>query len=167
MRLRAQEAKKMTFEFEATGDPRKHGQPYVAKLVLDSQGRLSREFFNLDRSYGKKTVTVFGSYEVAEGDLIERRDSDGSWKNDDRIIKLALGNKLYTVADPDNSRDMPAVSRYLKTGIVPSEWRRAISDMINRRLERARTVAVFGSFASPLGTVIYAGEPTAYPEVIA
>ncbi len=161
----------MKFEFEATGDPRKHGQPYVAKLVLNSEGKISREFFNLDKSYGKRTVTVFGNYDVADGEIIERRDSDGSWKNDDRVIKLCVGTKLYTVADPDRSSDMPAVSRYLKTGVVPDAWRKTISEAINDRLAKGRECMVHvirvGGANTNFFLMRYKGEPTPYPEVIA
>ncbi|MFW6026781.1 MAG: hypothetical protein ACOCRX_10610, partial [Candidatus Woesearchaeota archaeon] len=58
--------KEFEFNFEYTNDPRK-GKPYAAKIVLNDEGEIDRKFFNLDKSYGKKQITVFGVYKAKSG----------------------------------------------------------------------------------------------------
>ena len=100
------------FSFEATSDPRK-GVPYVAKLVYRN-GKLEREFYNLNRTWGKNMVTVSGKYKAKSGDIIERR-SGASWKNDYRYWFLVTPDgKQVKVADIDDSEAKVQVIEYLK-----------------------------------------------------
>ena len=106
-----------TFEFDATTDPRK-GFPYVAKLTgIDSEGKFEREFFELERTYGKKEVTVSGKYTVKEGDLLEIR-TGGSWKNDYRGYYLVHGGKEIHLGDTSESRVTAQVKKFLRGDIT-------------------------------------------------
>jgi hypothetical protein len=112
------ETKEYTFEFSATNDPRK-GKPYVARLYW-SEGKLQREFFDLSRTWGKKEVTVSGTYTAKAGDIIEKR-TGGSWKNDYRDWYFISDNgKEIHVADIDSSTAKAAVQSYLR-GEIPVE----------------------------------------------
>lgn len=73
-------------EIEITLDPRKKGGPYVARLRLGPNG-IEREFYSLQRFYGRKQVTLSGEIEYSPGDIIETREG-ASWKNDYRFIYL-------------------------------------------------------------------------------
>ena len=106
-----------TFEFDATTDPRK-GFPYVAKLTgIDSEGKFEREFFELERTYGKKEVTVSGTYTVKEGDLLEIR-TGGSWKNDYRGYYLVYRGKEIHLGDTSESRVTAQVKKFLRGDIT-------------------------------------------------
>ena len=109
-----------TFNFEATNDPRK-GIPYVARLFVDDNGKLQRQFFNMSKNYGKKEVTISGKYTAKAGDIIEIR-TGGSWKNDYRSWYCITedGEKIL-VADIDNSQEKAKVEKYLKGEITAKE----------------------------------------------
>ena len=112
-------AKEFVFEFSATSDPRK-GMPYVARLYWQD-GKLQRDFYDLNRQWGKKEVTISGTYTAKEGDIIEKRWG-GSWKNDYRAWYLvAKDGEQIEVADIDNSRDKARVTGYLQGKISASE----------------------------------------------
>ena len=113
------ESEEFEFEFSATNDPRK-GMPYVARLYWQD-GELQREFFDLHKEWGKKEVTVSGTYKAKTGDIIEIR-TGGSWKNDYRAWYLvAKDGEQIEVADIDNSRDKARVTKYLQGKISASE----------------------------------------------
>ncbi|MEM3787027.1 MAG: hypothetical protein QXZ59_06555 [Nitrososphaeria archaeon] len=76
------EKKEYTFTFNATEDRRK-GAPYVAKLILQD-GKIQREFYQLDRSVVKNDVSVWGEFTAKKGDVIEMR-KEASWNNDGGI----------------------------------------------------------------------------------
>lgn len=113
------EQKVYEFSFEATADPRK-GIPFVARLYINGAGELKREFFNLQRQYGKKQVTVFGKFKAREGDVIEQR-TGGTWNNEWRCWYVVANGKLEKVADIDNSREKLRVIKYLKNEISLEE----------------------------------------------
>lgn len=117
--LKNSRRKTYTFKVEATVDPRKHGKPYVAKLVLQD-GKIQREFYNIPILYGKKEVTMSGEYTASEGDLIEIREG-GSWKNDYRYVYIVQEGKLVKVANSTDSRQMAKVLQYLKGEISVDE----------------------------------------------
>jgi len=102
---------KHKFDFEVTLDPRKHGSPYVAKLVW-KDGKLQREFYDLKRQYGKKEVTVWGTFEAEDGDIIEMREG-ASWKNDYRNWYLVWNGDLHFLTDVDDSEKKRVVMDYL------------------------------------------------------
>lgn len=107
------------FEFSATCDPRK-GKPYVARLYWQD-GKLQRDFYDMSRQWGKKEVTVSGTYKAKTGDIIEIR-TGGSWKNDYRAWYLvAKDGEQIEVADIDNSRDKARVTGYLQGKISAEE----------------------------------------------
>jgi hypothetical protein len=113
------ESNEFKFEFSATNDPRK-GMPYVARLYWED-GKLQREFFDLHKEWGKKEVTVSGTYTAKAGDIIEIR-SGGSWKNDYRAWYLVTEEgEQITVADIDNSKDKARVTEYLQNKISAAE----------------------------------------------
>lgn len=113
------ESKEFEFEFLATNDPRK-GMPYVARLYWED-GKLQREFFDLHKEWGKKEVTVSGTYKAKTGDIIEIR-TGGSWKNDYRAWYLVTeGGEQVMVADIDNSKDKAKVTEYLQGKIKAEE----------------------------------------------
>jgi len=108
------------FDFEATNDPRK-GIPYVARLFIDDNGKLQRQFYNMSKSYGKKEVTISGKYIAKAGDIIEIR-TGGSWKNDYRAwYYISENGEQLHVADIDNSRQKAKVEKYLKGEITAKE----------------------------------------------
>ena len=107
---------KNTFEFtfEATNDPRK-GYPYVAKLTgLDTAGKFERVFKELDRTYGKKEVTVSGTYTALAGEILEIR-TGGSWKNDYRDFYLVdEDGKLVELGLTSNSQLAAKIKKYMR-----------------------------------------------------
>ena len=112
------ESREFEFEFSATSDPRK-GKPYVARLYWD--GKLQRDFYDLNRQWGKKEITVSGTYTAKAGDIIEIR-SGGSWKNDYRAWYLITEDgKQVMVADIDDSKDKAKVTEYLQGKISAAE----------------------------------------------
>jgi hypothetical protein len=111
------------FYYEATIDPRK-GYPYVAKLVW-KDGKLEREFYNLKRAYGKKSITVWGHFTAEDGDVIEMRE-DASWKNDYRYWYLVYKGKLYYLADARNSQRKRYVIDYLSGELTMEEMLSAL-----------------------------------------
>ncbi len=98
-------------DFKHENDPRK-GIPYVARLTLDEEGKLKRDFYNMNREYGKKSVLVYGKFTAKEGDIVEQRIG-GSWKNDYRYWYLVTDGKLEYVADIDDAEAKAKVIRYL------------------------------------------------------
>jgi hypothetical protein len=113
------ESKEFEFEFSATNDPRK-GMPYVARLYWED-GKLQREFFDLHKEWGKKEVTVSGTYKAKAGDIIEQR-SGGSWKNDYRTWYLVTeGGEQIAVADINDSEQKMRVTEYLQGKISADE----------------------------------------------
>jgi hypothetical protein len=105
-------AQEFVFEFEATADSRK-GIPYVAHLTIEN-GKIARAFHPMERRWGRKEITVFGTYKAKVGDIVEERHG-GSWKNDYRYWYLVLPDgEQKKVADIDNSRQKLQVERYLK-----------------------------------------------------
>ena len=112
-------SKEFEFEFSATCDPRK-GKPYVARLYWQD-GKLQRDFYDLNRQWGKKEVTVSGTYTAKAGDIIEQR-SGGSWKNDYRAWYLVTeGGEQVMVADIDSSEQKMRVTEYLRGKISAAE----------------------------------------------
>ena len=113
-------AEEFEFYFEASVDTRKRKNPYVARLYyLD--GKIEREFKSLQRTYGKKEVTVYGHYTASVGDIIEKRHG-GSWKNEYRYWYLILPDgKEVEVADVDSSKQKQRVISYLKGEISAEE----------------------------------------------
>ena len=113
------ESNEFKFEFSATNDPRK-GMPYVARLYSED-GKLQMEFFDLHKEWGKKEVTVSGTYTAKAGDIIEIR-SGGSWKNDYRAWYLVTeGGELVIVADINDSEQKMRVTEYLQGKIKAEE----------------------------------------------
>lgn len=113
------ESKEFEFEFSATSDPRK-GKPYVARLYWQD-GKLQRDFYDLNRQWGKKEVTVSGTYKAKAGDIIEQR-SGGSWKNDYRAWYLVTADgEQVIVADINDSKEKARVTEYLQGKIKAEE----------------------------------------------
>jgi len=113
---------KHKFNFEVTLDPRKHGAPYVAKLVW-KDGKVQREFYDLKRQYGKKEVTVWGTFEAEDGDVVEMREG-ASWKNDYRNWYLVWNGELHHLTDIDDSERKRIVVDYISGDIT-------MEDMVN------------------------------------
>lgn len=108
-----------TFNFETTTDPRK-GSPYVAYLSM-KEDKMERDFVNsFSKVYGKKEITVKGSYKASQGQIVEIR-TGGSWKNDYRAWYLVNNGELVCVADITDSADKAKVMDYLKGEITASE----------------------------------------------
>ena len=113
------ESKEFEFEFSATSDPRK-GKPYVARLYWQD-GKLQRDFYDLNRQWGKKEITVSGTYRAKAGDIIEQR-SGGSWKNDYRAWYLVTEDgEQVMVANIDSSEQKMRVTEYLQGKISAAE----------------------------------------------
>lgn len=115
-----QQNEEYAFDFEATSDPRK-GTPYVARLFIDSENKLSREFFDMQRQYAKNQVSVFGRYKAKDGDIIEERQG-GSWKNDYRYWYLIFNGKKIKVADVSSTAQKMQVEKYLRSEITMEKF---------------------------------------------
>jgi hypothetical protein len=107
--------KKYRFKFKATLDPRK-GFPYVARLFW-GDGKIERDFYSLKKQYGKKFVTVWGTFEAQEGDVVEMR-IDASWKNDYRAWYLVHSGNLYLLTWISDSSGKAVVIDYLSGEIT-------------------------------------------------
>ena len=68
---RQRKIKNFEFGFRAMDVPRK-AHPYVARLLW-VDGKIQRQFYNLERKYKKDTVSVFGKYQAPVGAVIEAR----------------------------------------------------------------------------------------------
>lgn len=114
--LKERTARRGTFSFKVSfsNDPRK-GVPYAARLVWNPQeGKVEREFYPLEKTWGKKEVTVFGEFTAKPGEIVEIREG-GSWKNDYRCwYAVTPEGKLKPVADIQSSKEKAKVLRYLK-----------------------------------------------------
>ena len=111
--------KEFEFHFEATSHVAKW-KPYVARLEVKN-GKIEREFKNLERVNGKKEITVFGSYTAAAGDIIEKREG-GSWKNEYRYWYLITEDgREIKVASISDSKEKQRVISYLKGEISAEE----------------------------------------------
>jgi hypothetical protein len=119
---------KYRFDYEVTLDPRK-GFPYVARLVW-KDGKVEREFYSLKKQYGKKQVTVWGTFEASDGDIIEMR-TGASWRNDYRAWYLVYRGKLYFLSDISDSRRKAIVVDYLSGEITMGD----LIDMLNVKLD--------------------------------
>lgn len=108
--------KEFLFNFNFTNDSRK-GIPYAAKLYYEDVG-LERSFFDFDKEWGKRNVTVSGTFKARTGDIIEQREG-GSWNNDYRYWYLVDNDgKLRKVADINNSQEKSKVKQYLQNKIT-------------------------------------------------
>jgi hypothetical protein len=123
---------KYKFHFEATIDPRK-GIPYVARLVV-RDGKLEREFYNLKREYGKKSITVWGEFSAEDGDVVEMREG-ASWKNDYRYWYLVYGGKLYLLTRTTDSQRKRYVIDYLSGEITMEEMLSALGVKVEEVVE--------------------------------
>lgn len=121
------------FDFEVTLDPRKHGSPYVAKLVW-KDGKLQREFYNLKKQYGKKEVTVWGTFEANDGDIIEMREG-ASWKNDYRNWYLVWNGELHFLTDVYDSERKRFVIDYISGDITMEKMVNTLKVKINKAEE--------------------------------
>ncbi len=128
---------KHEFYYEATIDPRK-GYPYVAKLVW-KEGKLEREFYKLKRSYGKKTITVWGHFTAEDGDVIEMRE-DASWKNDYRYWYLVYKGKLYLLTRTTDSQRKRYVIDYLSGELTMEEMLSALDVKLDESEEENKEV---------------------------
>ncbi len=123
---------KHEFYYEATIDPRK-GYPYVAKLVW-KDGKLEREFYKLKKSYGKKSITVWGHFTAEDGDVIEMRE-DASWKNDYRYWYLVHKGKLYLLTRTTDSQRKRYVIDYLSGELTMEEMLSALDVKLDKTEE--------------------------------
>lgn len=107
-------APEFTFEFEAT--ERTNGtavRPYVARVTLDSDGKLDRHFKDLERFYGRREVRVEGEYTAKEGELLEIQFG-GTSKNPKRYYYLVYRGEEVEVGFAFNTEIMSQVRKYLK-----------------------------------------------------
>ena len=105
-------AREFEFEFSASGDPRK-GVPFVARLSW-RDGKLARDFVDLPRAFGRKSVAVQGRYRARAGELIEQR-TGGSWKNDYRDWSVVdRDGALRLVCGIDSASGKLRAERYLR-----------------------------------------------------
>lgn len=121
--------KRYRFDFDVTMDPRK-GFPYVARLVW-KDGKIEREFYNLMRQHGKKQVTVWGTFEASDGDVIEMW-TWASWKDDYRSWYLVYKGKLYWLTSTDDSRRKSIVVDYLSGELTMEELIDALNVNISK-----------------------------------
>jgi len=106
---------KISFNLDA--DPRK-GMPYAARITLDAEGRLARNFYQLPREWGRHRVIVSGTVTVPEGAIVEVR-TGGSWKNDYRGFYIARPDGLWFLGAHDDAATKQAIRQYL-AGTAPA-----------------------------------------------
>ncbi|MGF3573688.1 MAG: hypothetical protein ACQXXG_09900 [Candidatus Bathyarchaeia archaeon] len=118
--IKNEKEKVFEFEFNKTWDPDK-GIPYVAKLGIDNEGKITREFCPMKRTWGHKSVTVEGQFTARVGDIVEQRHG-GSRKYDYRYWFIVTpGGELKKVAAIWDSEDKARVVNYLKGKISLEE----------------------------------------------
>lgn len=121
--LKERMTQSQTFEFtvEFTNDPRK-GVPFVALLKWDpKEKKVVRNYFDLEKTWGKKQVTVRGTFMAHPFEVIEMREG-GSWKNDYRYwYVVSPDGKLIQVAYIGNSTEKARVISYLRGEISYEE----------------------------------------------
>ena len=105
-----------SYDFEAT--ERTYGaavKPYVARLFVEGGGNIDRDFFDMDRFWGTKEITVSGTYEAMPGDIIEERHG-GTVKNPDVCWYVILGDreKKFLGNGKTDSRLRQKVTMYLR-----------------------------------------------------
>lgn len=115
---KSKENKEFTFEFNATEDKRK-GVPYVAKIILKDD-KIEREFYQLDKVYNGKYISVNGTYTVKAGDIIEIREG-ASWKNDYRYMYLITENGEKVRIGHSKSDCVFDIKKYLAGEITAEE----------------------------------------------
>lgn len=109
--LEAKKNNKAIYEFDHTSDKRKRGICYAARIKgIGEDGKLIREFIDLDRDYDKNDCRVYGTFEITEGEIIEMR-TGGSWKNDYRDFYICKNRKLDYLC---KGTDKKTVKDYLK-----------------------------------------------------
>jgi hypothetical protein len=107
------------FDFEATTSHTRW-TPYVARLTW-RDGKLHREFFDLDRTYGGRQITVTGRFRAKAGDIIEQR-TGGSSTNEYRYLYLVTPEgKLHRLCDTDSAVRVAQVKKYLRGEITMEE----------------------------------------------
>lgn len=100
-----------TFDFDATNDPRK-GVPYVARLTW-KDGKIEREFVDLQKTWGRKAVTITGQYTARAGEIVEIR-TGGSWNNDYRDAYIVLHDgTLHQLCSMQSSSGVSRLKAYL------------------------------------------------------
>ena len=119
-RKKREKKKEFEFYFEASANTQKRKNPYIARIFIKN-GEVEREFKELERTYGKKEVTVYGHYTAKAGDIIEKREG-GSWKNEYRYWYLITQNgEEIKVADYSSAKEKQRVISYLKGEITAEE----------------------------------------------
>ena len=111
---RSADALEFTFAFEAK--ERTNGtavRPYVARVTLDSNGKLDRHFKDLERFYGRREVRVEGEYTAKEGELLEIQFG-GTSKNPHRYYYLVYHGEEVEVGFAKDTEIMSQVRKYLK-----------------------------------------------------
>jgi len=108
--------KQNVFEFkvEYDADPRK-GVPYAARITgWDPQkNQFIRDFYPLNRHWGKKQVTVSGTISASAGEIIEIREG-GSWRNDYRYFYIVTHEgKLKHIGSALDSQIASLVRKYI------------------------------------------------------
>lgn len=118
-----------TFEFHETADSRK-AKPYVALLTeIDVKMGFKRKFFDFDRAWGKKEITVYGNYEAKNGDVLEIQ-TGGSWKNTYRNFFIVYNGELVELGHYLDTNLIVKVRKYLKGELDITEFK-----AIERRIE--------------------------------
>lgn len=102
-------------------DTRKHGKPYIARIVGIADNKLDREFIGLPMSYGKKgAVQVAGTFTAKEGEILEAREG-GSWKNEYRYFYVVRNGELINFADATEASKKMDVMKYMMGAISLEE----------------------------------------------
>ena len=112
------------FTFKANGYDWK--KPYVAKLKWNGEGELEREFKDLVFERNRRDVYVYGDYEAASGDIIEKRLS--SCESDERYWYIVdeKGKEVEVAHIKDKVRKKKVI-KYLKGEITANELLESVS----------------------------------------
>ena len=121
LRVEESEPRYPSFEFEFDETGLRHYQPYVAKMRVDHDNTLYRNFFDFDREYGDKEVSVHGYYFVEEGDIVEiRRGGLTSNKREFYLIteKTEQDNHHHYLGSFVDSRVRMDIKKYLRGDLL-------------------------------------------------
>ena len=113
-----------------------YGMPYVAKITLDVDNTLKKEFIEADTKISVSgEVDINVDYEVNNYDIIEERH--GSMGNDTLAsYSIAYRNKLITLGEVGNKELEGHIINYLDSGINLGEILNSIDEMYKLQFEK-------------------------------
>ena len=96
-------------------------KPYAARITgIDETYGFTREFIDLEKTYGNQEIIVEGEFEVATGDIIEMQ-TGGTSKNPHRDWYAAAEGQLWRIGATDSADNKRNLKRYFQGKIRIAE----------------------------------------------